>query len=61
MKAADAVQVTKSIKHELLVILHAAGIYLQLIVIVAGCVKTFDDLFYICYHRRELSAELFAA
>ena len=60
MKGAYAVQVAEGAKNEILIVLHAAGIYLQLVVIVSGGVETFHYLVYVSDHRCELTAEFLA-
>ena len=57
MKGTYAIQVTKSTEDEFLIVLHAAGIYLQLIVIVSGGVEALDYLINTGYDRGELTAE----
>ena len=60
VEGADTVKIAESAQNEFLIVPHAAGINLQLIVVVAGCVEAFDDFVYICYDRCELAAELLA-
>ncbi len=46
MEGADAVERTEGFQDEALVVLHGAGVDLQLVVVVAGGVEAFDDLVY---------------
>ena len=54
VKATDAVDVTQGVEHEVLIVLHVVGIYLDLEVIVASGVVAFRNLVYLLHGVHKL-------
>ena len=57
MERTYTVEISESPQDKILIVTHVAGIYLQLIVIVSGCIETFHNLVQPRYNRSEFTAE----
>lgn len=58
MEASDAIKISKTVQNQFLIMLHAADMYLHLIIIVSGSIVTLHHLVYFRDYRCELPAEL---
>ena len=58
MEASDAIKISKTVQNQFLIMLHAADMYLHLIIIVSGSIVTLHNLVYFRDYRCELPAEL---
>lgn len=58
METSHAFKISETVQNQFLIMLHAADMYLHLVIIVSGSIVTLYHLIYFRYHRCELAAEL---